>query len=96
MHAYYSLNGEIACRIPLLLTCQNYCQTLAFDLVPLRRKPGSHEPMTLFSKYGSGRLDMYVLNPVEGSKELNHMTEKYGVAGHFKIPAGKTGVGIGL
>ncbi|XP_044126011.1 microtubule-associated protein 1S [Bufo gargarizans] len=37
---------------------------------PLYRSANTVEPTILFQKMGVGRLDMYILNPVKGSKDL--------------------------
>ncbi|XP_061919278.1 microtubule-associated protein 1B [Entelurus aequoreus] len=53
------------------------------------------EPITLFHKMGVGRLDMYVLNPVKESKEMQFLMQKW--AGNSKaktgivLPSGKEG-----
>nr|XP_040019689.1 microtubule-associated protein 1B [Gasterosteus aculeatus aculeatus] len=53
------------------------------------------EPITLFHKMGVGRLDMYVLNPVKDSKEMQFLMQKW--AGNSKaktgivLPNGKEG-----
>ncbi|XP_050790273.1 microtubule-associated protein 1S [Gopherus flavomarginatus] len=40
------------------------------------------EPTVLFQKMGVGRLDMYVLNPVRGSKELEFLLQHWSGDGH--------------
>ncbi|XP_059392878.1 microtubule-associated protein 1B [Carassius carassius] len=53
------------------------------------------EPITLFHKMGVGRLDMFVLNPVKDSKEMQFLMQKW--AGNSKaktgivLPNGKEG-----
>ncbi|TNN00710.1 hypothetical protein fugu_011956 [Takifugu bimaculatus] len=53
------------------------------------------EPITLFHKMGVGRLDMYILNPVKDSKEMQFLMQKW--AGNSKaktgivLPSGKEG-----
>ncbi|XP_034735418.1 microtubule-associated protein 1B isoform X2 [Etheostoma cragini] len=53
------------------------------------------EPITLFHKMGVGRLDMYILNPVKDSKEMQFLMQKW--AGNSKaktgivLPNGKEG-----
>ncbi|XP_046890441.1 microtubule-associated protein 1B [Hypomesus transpacificus] len=53
------------------------------------------EPITLFHKMGVGRLEMYVLNPVKDSKEMQFLMQKW--AGNSKaktgivLPNGKEG-----
>ncbi|XP_061409401.1 microtubule-associated protein 1B-like isoform X1 [Lethenteron reissneri] len=56
---------------------------------PLSRAAGATaiEPIVLFQKLGVGRLDMYVLNPVRDSKEMQFLMQKW--AGNSKA---KTGV----
>ncbi|XP_051833155.1 microtubule-associated protein 1A isoform X2 [Antechinus flavipes] len=44
------------------------------------------EPLTLFHKMGVGRLDMYVLNPVKDSKEMQFLMQKW--AGNSKAKTG--------
>ncbi|XP_040198464.1 microtubule-associated protein 1A isoform X2 [Rana temporaria] len=44
------------------------------------------EPITLFHKMGVGRLDMYVLNPVKDSKEMQFLMQKW--AGNSKAKTG--------
>nr|XP_023653562.1 microtubule-associated protein 1B-like isoform X2 [Paramormyrops kingsleyae] len=44
------------------------------------------EPITLFHKLGVGRLDMYVLNPVKDSKEMQFLMQKW--AGNSKAKTG--------
>lgn len=68
-------------------------KALNMEVVPLVRKPGPHhEPITLFSKVGLGRLDMYVLSPSETSKEYTYVNEKWGCNGKTTTPTGRTGV----
>ncbi|KAI1883172.1 hypothetical protein AGOR_G00242480 [Albula goreensis] len=48
---------------------------LAIVPEPLCRPPSSHaQPITLFHKMGVGQLELYVLNPVRGSRELEAAT----------------------
>ncbi|XP_042328097.1 microtubule-associated protein 1A isoform X2 [Sceloporus undulatus] len=44
------------------------------------------EPITLFHKMGVGRLDMYILNPVKESKEMQFLMQKW--AGNSKAKTG--------
>lgn len=44
------------------------------------------EPITLFHKMGVGRLDMFVLNPVKDSKEMQFLMQKW--AGNSKAKTG--------
>lgn len=46
------------------------------------------EPVTLFHKLGVGRLDMYILNPVKDSKEMQFFMQKW--AGNSKAKTGIT------
>ncbi|XP_067272462.1 microtubule-associated protein 1S [Pseudorasbora parva] len=62
----------------VLRSCDQVAQTLQhlerLSICPeqLSRSAGpAIEPVTLFQKMGVGRLDLYVLNPVKGSKELD-------------------------
>ncbi|XP_070687905.1 microtubule-associated protein 1S [Pempheris klunzingeri] len=57
------------------LTLQ-YLQRLAFRPEPLSRFNGpSIEPVILFQKMGVGRLELYTLNPVSGSKNLEALMQ---------------------
>ncbi|CAM9800010.1 unnamed protein product [Lampetra fluviatilis] len=53
------------------------------------------EPIILFQKLGVGRLEMYVLNPVKDSKEMQFMLRKWNGNGKAKsgvvMPNGKEG-----
>uniref|UniRef100_A0A665VTY2 Microtubule-associated protein 1Aa n=1 Tax=Echeneis naucrates TaxID=173247 RepID=A0A665VTY2_ECHNA len=44
------------------------------------------EPITLFHKLGVGKLDMYILNPVKESKEMQFLMQKW--AGNSKAKTG--------
>uniref|UniRef100_A0A8C3NSS2 Microtubule-associated protein 1A/B/S-like MBL-like domain-containing protein n=1 Tax=Geospiza parvula TaxID=87175 RepID=A0A8C3NSS2_GEOPR len=44
------------------------------------------EPTVLFQKMGVGRLDMYVLNPVKGTKELEFLLQHW--SGNVLLPRG--------
>ncbi|KAM4549026.1 microtubule-associated protein 1S [Odontesthes bonariensis] len=51
-------------------------QQLAIKPEPLSRPSGANiEPVILFQKMGVGRLELYALNPVRGSKELEEFTQ---------------------
>ncbi|XP_042334717.1 microtubule-associated protein 1S [Sceloporus undulatus] len=55
-----------------------YLDRLGIRPHPLSRGPGPRaEPTVLFEKMGVGRLDMYVLNPVKGSKELEFLMQEW-------------------
>ncbi|XP_069375542.1 microtubule-associated protein 1S isoform X2 [Paralichthys olivaceus] len=57
------------------LTCQSL-QRLAIKPEPLSRFNGPIiEPVILFQKMGVGRLELYTLNPVNGSKELDALMQ---------------------
>ncbi|XP_066491747.1 microtubule-associated protein 1S [Tiliqua scincoides] len=59
------------------LTLQ-YLEKLGIKPSPLFRDIGPKaEPTILFQKMGVGRLDMYVLNPVKGSKELEFLMQQW-------------------
>nr|XP_060640705.1 microtubule-associated protein 1S isoform X2 [Anolis sagrei ordinatus] len=46
--------------------------------LPLSRGPGPKvEPTVLFEKMGVGRLDMFVLHPIKGSKELDFLRKEW-------------------
>ncbi|XP_048886086.1 microtubule-associated protein 1A-like isoform X2 [Brienomyrus brachyistius] len=77
------------------LTLQ-YLSKLGIKPEPLFRVVSNTiEPITLFHKMGVGRLDMYVLNPVKDSKEMQFLMQKW--AGNSKaktgivLPSGKEG-----
>ncbi|XP_068168304.1 microtubule-associated protein futsch [Antennarius striatus] len=77
------------------LTLQ-YLNKLGIKPEPLCRVVSNTiEPITLFHKLGVGRLDMYVLNPVKDSKEMQFLMQKW--AGNSKaktgivLPNGKEG-----
>uniref|UniRef100_A0A8C2WFT8 Microtubule-associated protein 1Ab n=1 Tax=Cyclopterus lumpus TaxID=8103 RepID=A0A8C2WFT8_CYCLU len=77
------------------LTLQ-YLNKLGIKPEPLCRVVSNTiEPITLFHKMGVGRLDMYVLNPVKDSKEMQFLMQKW--AGNSKaktgivLPNGKEG-----
>ncbi|XP_054475598.1 microtubule-associated protein 1A [Anoplopoma fimbria] len=77
------------------LTLQ-YLNKLGVKAEPLFRVVSNTiEPITLFHKMGVGRLDMYVLNPVKDSKEMQFLMQKW--AGNSKaktgivLPNGKEG-----
>ncbi|XP_072244910.1 microtubule-associated protein 1S [Leuresthes tenuis] len=54
----------------VVLTLQ-HLEQLAIKPEPLSRPSGANiEPVILFQKMGVGRLELYTLNPVRGSKEL--------------------------
>uniref|UniRef100_A0ACB8F333 Uncharacterized protein n=2 Tax=Sphaerodactylus townsendi TaxID=933632 RepID=A0ACB8F333_9SAUR len=55
-----------------------YLDKLGIKMSPLYRDVGAKaEPTILFQKMGVGRLDMYVLNPVKGSKELEFLMQQW-------------------
>lgn len=55
-----------------------YLEKLGIKPNPLFRDVGPKaEPTVLFQKMGVGRLDMYVLNPVKGSKELEFLMQQW-------------------
>ncbi|KAK1804391.1 hypothetical protein P4O66_020412 [Electrophorus voltai] len=77
------------------LTLQ-YLNKLGIRSEPLFRVVSNTiEPITLFHKMGVGRLDMFVLNPVKDSKEMQFLMQKW--AGNSKaktgivLPNGKEG-----
>nr|ACC69109.1 microtubule-associated protein 1A (predicted) [Rhinolophus ferrumequinum] len=60
---------------------------LGIQVEPLYRVVSNTiEPLTLFHKMGVGRLDMYVLNPVKDSKEMQFLMQKW--AGNSKAKTG--------
>ncbi|NXW59465.1 ENP1 protein, partial [Eurystomus gularis] len=55
-----------------------YLEKLGIRPNPLARDSGPRaEPTILFQKMGVGRLDMYVLNPVKGTKELEFLMQQW-------------------
>ncbi|XP_005461695.1 microtubule-associated protein 1A isoform X2 [Oreochromis niloticus] len=68
------------------LTLQ-YLNKLGITPEPLHRVvSNTTEPITLFHKLGVGKLDMYVLNPVKESKEMQFLMQKW--AGNSKAKTG--------
>uniref|UniRef100_A0A8C7WZU1 Microtubule-associated protein 1Aa n=1 Tax=Oryzias sinensis TaxID=183150 RepID=A0A8C7WZU1_9TELE len=68
------------------LTLQ-YLNKLGITPEPLHRAVSNTiEPITLFHKLGVGKLDMYVLNPVKDSKEMQFLMQKW--AGNSKAKTG--------
>ncbi|NXE26771.1 MAP1A protein, partial [Ardeotis kori] len=68
------------------LTLQ-YLNRLGIKPEPLYRVVSSTiEPITLFHKMGVGKLDMYILNPVKDSKEMQFLMQKW--AGNSKAKTG--------
>ncbi|NXO21590.1 ENP1 protein, partial [Cisticola juncidis] len=57
----------------------HYLDRLGIQPNPLARDGGGAraEPTVLFQKMGVGRLDMYVLNPVRGTKELEFLLQHW-------------------
>ncbi|NXP43614.1 ENP1 protein, partial [Heliornis fulica] len=56
----------------------HYLEKLSIRPIPLARDSGARvEPTVLFQKMGVGRLDMYVLNPVKGTKELEFLLQQW-------------------
>ncbi|XP_029903519.1 microtubule-associated protein 1A [Myripristis murdjan] len=68
------------------LTLQ-YLNKLGIKPEPLYRVVSNTiEPITLFHKLGVGKLDMYILNPVKESKEMQFLMQKW--AGNSKAKTG--------
>lgn len=68
------------------LTLQ-YLTKLGITPEPLHRVVSNTiEPITLFHKLGVGKLDMYVLNPLKESKEMQFLMQKW--AGNSKAKTG--------
>ncbi|XP_068594587.1 microtubule-associated protein 1A [Brachionichthys hirsutus] len=66
-----------------------YLSKLGITPEPLHRVVSNTiEPITLFHKLGVGKLDMYVLNPVKESKEMQFLMQKW--AGNSKAKTGIT------
>ncbi|KFZ45588.1 Microtubule-associated protein 1B, partial [Antrostomus carolinensis] len=56
----------------------HYLEKLGIRPIPLARDSGPRaEPTVLFQKMGVGRLDMYILNPVKGTKELEFLLQQW-------------------
>ncbi|XP_068588493.1 electromotor neuron-associated protein 1-like [Cebidichthys violaceus] len=67
--------GELRSCDQVALTLQNL-QRLSIKPEPLSRSNGpSIEPVILFQKMGVGRLELYPLNPVTGSKNLEALMQ---------------------
>ncbi|XP_035169045.1 microtubule-associated protein 1S, partial [Oxyura jamaicensis] len=63
----------------------HYLEKLGIRPNPLARDGGPRvEPTVLFQKMGVGRLDMYVLNPVKGTKELDFLLQQWSGDGYPK------------
>ncbi|KAM6980614.1 microtubule-associated protein 1A [Aplochiton taeniatus] len=68
------------------LTLQ-YLNKLGIKPEPLHRiVSNTIEPITLFHKLGVGKLDMYVINPVKESKEMQFLMQKW--SGNSKAKTG--------
>ncbi|EMP36076.1 Microtubule-associated protein 1A, partial [Chelonia mydas] len=68
------------------LTLQ-YLNKLGIKSEPLYRVVSNAiDPITLFHKMGVGKLDMYILNPVKESKEMQFLMQKW--AGNSKAKTG--------
>lgn len=87
-----NLNHPVQKTVDIVKDTLRLSKALHMEVVPLVRKPGNPEPITLFSKVGLGRLEMYVISPAENSKELAYVNEKWGCNGKTTTPTGKTGV----
>ncbi|XP_041101664.1 microtubule-associated protein 1B-like [Polyodon spathula] len=75
------------------LTLQ-YLNKLSLKPEPLNRGVGNDiDPIILFQKMGVGRLEMYVLNPVKNSKELQYFMKQWTGSSKDKasvlLPSGK-------
>ncbi|KAM4657421.1 microtubule-associated protein 1S [Amazona ochrocephala] len=63
----------------------HYLEKLGIRPNLLARDSGPRaEPTVLFQKMGVGRLDMYVLNPVKGTKELEFLLQQWSGNGYPK------------
>ncbi|NWU87656.1 ENP1 protein, partial [Onychorhynchus coronatus] len=63
----------------------HYLEKLGIRPNLLARDSGPRaEPTVLFQKMGVGRLDMYVLNPVKGTKELEFLLQQWAGNGYPK------------
>lgn len=72
------------------LTLQNL-EKLSISPEPLSRSAGSTiEPVILFQKMGVGRLELYVLNPVKGSKEFETFLRTWPDVKSADIPLSST------
>ncbi|XP_016430514.1 microtubule-associated protein 1B [Sinocyclocheilus rhinocerous] len=68
------------------LTLQ-YLNKLSLKPEPLHRNIGNTvEPIILFQKMGVGKLEMYVLNPAENSKELQYFLREWTGSDKDKAP----------
>ncbi|XP_010133890.1 PREDICTED: electromotor neuron-associated protein 2-like, partial [Buceros rhinoceros silvestris] len=75
---------DIEGNSPVLKSCDeaaltlHYLEKLGIHPIPLARDGGPcAEPTVLFQKMGVGRLDMYILNPVKGTKELEFLLQQW-------------------
>lgn len=75
---------DIEGNSPVLKSCDeaaltlHYLEKLGIHPNPLARDSGPCvEPTVLFQKMGVGRLDMYILNPVKGTKELEFLLQQW-------------------
>uniref|UniRef100_A0A672QIS8 Microtubule associated protein 1B n=1 Tax=Sinocyclocheilus grahami TaxID=75366 RepID=A0A672QIS8_SINGR len=64
-----------------------YLNKLSLKPEPLHRNIGNTvEPLILFQKMGVGKLEMYVLNPAENSKELQYFLREWTGSDKDKAP----------
>ncbi|NXX83066.1 ENP1 protein, partial [Urocolius indicus] len=82
---------DIEGNSPVLKSCDeaaltlHYLEKLGIHPNPLARDNGARvEPTVLFQKMGVGRLDMYILNPVKGTKELEFLLKQWAGNGYPK------------
>uniref|UniRef100_A0A8C9SBH5 Microtubule associated protein 1B n=2 Tax=Scleropages formosus TaxID=113540 RepID=A0A8C9SBH5_SCLFO len=71
-------NHKVRGKIEETSLLLEYLNKLSIKPEPLNRPAGnSVEPIVLFQKMGVGRLEMYVLNPVENSKDLQYFMKQW-------------------
>ncbi|XP_073516543.1 microtubule-associated protein 1S [Phyllobates terribilis] len=79
--------SRVGVKEEALLTLQ-HLEKLNIHPEPLHRSGNAVEPTILFQKMGVGRLEMYILNPVKGSKDLEAFKKWLGNEEHrtFDLP----------
>ncbi|KAM4053368.1 microtubule-associated protein 1S [Anomaloglossus baeobatrachus] len=79
--------SRVGVKEEALLTMQ-HLEKLSIHPEPLYRSGNAVEPTILFQKMGVGRLEMYILNPVKGSKDLEAFKKWLGNEEHrtFDLP----------
>ncbi|XP_033820751.1 electromotor neuron-associated protein 1 [Periophthalmus magnuspinnatus] len=68
--------GELRSYDQITITLQNL-ERLSIKPEPLRLNGPSVDPVIMFQKMGVGRLELYILNPINGSKELESFKKSW-------------------